>query len=253
MVLAAAVAARADDWNKTFQVTATPSVVVDASEGSIEVFSVEALEVSASVYTRGWRIADDEVQVKAQQNGNRIEITVSIPSHARFATFSNRSIRISVKVPATSDLDLRSKDGHLLVDGVKGNHRLYSGDGRIEARGLDGKLKAETRDGSMRVDGRFDQLDLNTGDGKIEADVKTGSRMSAGWSVRTGDGSVTLRLPQDFAADLTAHTGDGRVTVDLPLTVSGSLRENEMRGKLNGGGYPLEVRTGDGSIRLARY
>jgi hypothetical protein len=70
--------------------------------------------------------------------------------------------------------------------------------------------------------------------------------------VRTGDGHVTLRLPRDFSADLDVHTGDGHIDSDLPVTVSGSRRENELRGRLNAGGPPLVVRTNDGSIRLER-
>jgi DUF4097 and DUF4098 domain-containing protein YvlB len=208
--------------------------------------------VLATVTTVGYRIAPGEVQVEEHQTGNRVEITVRVPSGARWG-FGNRSIRVMVTVPQQSDLELRTKDGSITVDDVKGAHQLFSGDGRIEARGLDGSLKAETRDGSMRIDGRFDSLQAGTGDGRIEADVRPGSKMSSGWYVHTGDGSITLRLPQDFTADLEAHTGDGRISVDLPVTTTGSLREHEVRGKLNGGGYPFEVRSGDGSIKLARY
>jgi hypothetical protein len=76
--------------------------------------------------------------------------------------------------------------------------------------------------------------------------------MSRAWSVHTGDGHVTLRLPENFAADLDAHTGDGKVTVDFPVTISGSVGGSELRGKLNGGGETLTVRTGDGAIHLER-
>jgi len=54
------------------------------------------------------------------------------------------------------------------------------------------------------------------------------------------------------ALDLDVHTGDGRVRVDLPAVVQGSVRHSEFRGKLNGGGSPLVVRTNDGTIRVER-
>jgi hypothetical protein len=76
--------------------------------------------------------------------------------------------------------------------------------------------------------------------------------MAGPWHIHTGDGSVSLRLPENFAADLDAHTGDGKITVDFPVTASGSLGGSELRGKLNGGGQTLVVRTGDGPIRLHR-
>ncbi|HUJ20287.1 MAG TPA: hypothetical protein VLX58_02140, partial [Bryobacteraceae bacterium] len=62
----------------------------------------------------------------------------------------------------------------------------------------------------------------------------------------------TVRLPQNFAADLDAHTGDGKITVDFPLTTSGSISTSELRGKINGGGQTLAIHTGDGPIRVER-
>ena len=48
------------------------------------------------------------------------------------------------------------------------------------------------------------------------------------------------------------HTGDGHIDLDMPVTTEGKLRENEVRGKLNGGGNLLTIHTSDGSIRLAK-
>ena len=76
--------------------------------------------------------------------------------------------------------------------------------------------------------------------------------MSSGWLLRTGDGNILLRLPDGFAADVDVQTGDGRISVDLPVTVSGQVGGNKLRGKLNGGGMLLELRSGDGNIQLRR-
>ena len=93
---------------------------------------------------------------------------------------------------------------------------------------------------------------METNDGSVEVDVQAGSKMSGGWRVRSGDGRITLRIPENFAADLDAHTGDGKITVDLPVMASGSIGTSEIRGKLNGGGEKLLLRTGDGAIRIER-
>jgi hypothetical protein len=60
-----------------------------------------------------------------------------------------------------------------------------------------------------------------------------------------------VNLAPDLSADLELHTGDGHIGVDLPLTVNGTQNEHEVRGKLNGGGPSLTVRTGDGSIHVS--
>ncbi|MGB9285464.1 MAG: hypothetical protein WCB59_15740, partial [Candidatus Sulfotelmatobacter sp.] len=40
--------------------------------------------------------------------------------------------------------------------------------------------------------------------------------------------------------------------LDIPVTTTGKIRENEVHGKLNGGGNLLVIHTGDGSIRLRK-
>jgi DUF4097 and DUF4098 domain-containing protein YvlB len=147
---------------------------------------------------------------------------------------------------------IHSGDGRISVHDVKGEMHRSTSDGSIEADAVDGDFEARTGDGRIRANGRWDRLSLETSDGSVEAEAHAGSKMAAAWRIHTGDGSVTLRLPENFAADLDAHTGDGRITVDLPVTASGTLGGSDLRGKLNGGGQTLVVRTGDGPIRLHR-
>jgi DUF4097 and DUF4098 domain-containing protein YvlB len=129
---------------------------------------------------------------------------------------------------------------------------VESGDGNQEIEAVDGSLRAHTSDGYIRVSGRFDSLQLNSSDGRVEAHALAGSTISSGWELHTGDGSVTLQLPETFAADVDLNTGDGHISLDLPVTVQGRLGHSSVRGKLNGGGNLLIIRTGDGSIRLEK-
>ena len=165
-----------------------------------------------------------------------------------------RSLTLTLKVPRESNLDLHTGDGSITVNGTKGDLKLNTGDGSIEVTGADGRLTASTGDGSVRVEGRFDMLDLHTGDGSVEAAATPGSATDSSWSVRTGDGPITLKLPADARATIDAlYRGDGAISLDLPVTVSGPVRRTEVRGTLNGGGGVVTLRTGDGSIHLQKY
>jgi hypothetical protein len=77
-------------------------------------------------------------------------------------------------------------------------------------------------------------------------------RSAEGWSIATGDGPVTLRLAGPIAADVDARTNDGSISTDFPISVSGSWGRRRLHGALNGGGPPIRLRTGDGSIRLEK-
>ena len=82
--------------------------------------------------------------------------------------------------------------------------------------------------------------------------AKSGSTLAASWRLETGDGSVSLEVPGDLAADVDLHTSDGHIDLDMPVTTEGKIRQNEIHGKLNGGGSLLTIRTGDGSIHLRK-
>ena len=85
----------------------------------------------------------------------------------------------------------------------------------------------------------------------MQADIETGSHVSQGWKIHTGDGSVTVRLPGDLRASLDLHTGDGSVSVDGPISIENVSKDhNSMRGKINGGGEAFRIESGDGSIHV---
>ena len=268
---ASASLAGADEWSRQYALKGRPELRLSTDDGSVRVVVGTGSQIEAQVTTEGWTIGPGEVTVTESQTGDRVVIEVRLPR--RFSMFGHRgrrSVKLVVRVPSEADLDIRTGDGSvelapisgrvtvstgdgsISAEGLRGEIRLHTGDGSIRATGLDGRLQADTGDGSMRVRGRFESLDLRTGDGRIEAEVESGSKVSAAWSLSSGDGGITLRIPEDLGAELDARAGDGRVVVDVPVTVTGKVSRSAVRGKLAGGGGSLRLHTGDGSIRLQR-
>ena len=239
-----------DDWAKTFQLTGVPELRIETDDGSVTVRTAADGKISARVFTSGWKIAPGEVEVREFQSGGRVELVVRRPRrHFNFGV--NRRIRLELEVPRRTNADIHTGDGGIDIRGVAGELRLRTGDGQIAADALDGSLKADSGDGHVRIRGRLDNLNIHTGDGGIDADILPGSRMAMTWRIETGDGGVTVRLPHDFGAELDAHTGDGHISVDFPLTANFEKhRENEVRGRINGGGNAFSIRTSDGSIHV---
>ena len=243
----------ADEWTKTFAVAGQPQLRIETDDGNVTMHTWDQPKIAVRVTTAGWKIGPGEVEVGQSQSGNRVEITVR--SRRRFSFFSvgMHSIDVDVQAPRQIESDIRTGDGNIDVTSLQGATRLRTGDGHIEAESLNGSVEATTGDGHMRVRGRLDSLTLHSGDGGIDAEVLPGSKIASSWRVESGDGSVTIRLPRDFAADLDLHTGDGSISVDFPLTTTaGGRSEHDLRARLNAGGATFYIRTGDGSIRLAR-
>jgi DUF4097 and DUF4098 domain-containing protein YvlB len=243
--------ALADDWHKTYAISGHPDLRVETDDGSVTIRPGSGRTIEARVTTSVWKITPGEVEVRESQAGDRVELTVRIPHRPFTFNSRGRSIHLDLLVPRQVHADIRTGDGNIDIEEISGETRLHTGDGHIEALRMEGTVNAESGDGHVRVQGRFDQLNIHTGDGGVEAEVMQGSHMSSSWRLETGDGSVTLRLPETFAADLQLHTGDGGISMDLPAVRNvGRQHEHDLQARLNGGGSVLSVRTGDGSIRV---
>ena len=241
--------AYADEWKREYKVGAKPELRVDTNDARIEVRR-GGPSIQVRVETDGYKIGPGEVHIYDRQDGDVLTLEVRAP-RGPFISFRNRWIHVEVTAPENAKLILHSEDGSLVVSGISAPADLSTGDGHIEVSDFAGPLKAKTSDGSMRISGRFDDLNLSSGDGHITCEVRPGSKMSGRWVVRTSDGSLTLRLPNDFAANLEARTGDGHIRVNMPITMRSSGSEgHHIEGALNGGGNLLDIQTGDGSINI---
>jgi DUF4097 and DUF4098 domain-containing protein YvlB len=263
--------AHADDWAKTYKLTGRPNLRVTTNDGHVDLYASTGNEIDAHVTTTRWQIGGSGVRIIESQNGNDVNLEVRVPNtFFHFFGELHGSVRIELHVPREADFDVQTSDGsvtsqafhgqlristgdgNIETNGLTGNVRLHSGDGHIRGDGFDGALDADSGGGRIDVTGRFDTLRLQSGDGSVTAEAQSGSKISSDWSIRSGDGSVTLRLPDGLNADLDAHTGDGHIALDFPVTVQGDLSRTTIRGKIGAGGPSLLVHTGDGSIHISK-
>ncbi len=173
--------------------------------------------------------------------------------------------------------------GSIEMDGIGGNITAHAGSGSIRGNHLgggmqssaaagraSGVLKASARSSSMQAspsrsgNGGVAQLELQTGSGTIRLEnvagalraqtgsgsIEVGGEPVGNWELRTGSGGVEVRLPQSAAFNFYGHTGSGSITVDHPLTIEGTVSKREIRGKVRGGGFGLDIRTASGGIHV---
>jgi hypothetical protein len=280
--------AQAEDWTKSYTISGRAQVKVDTNDGAIQIYTGDTKQVDFRVLYDGYEM-NKTLHVDSRQDGDSVQINARVNGHWGFSWGNNhRNIRIEVHMPKDADLqidtgdgsvttqsvngkvkihtgdgsvraqevsgdvDIDTGDGSITVDGAKGDIRLRTGDGHIDARNLDGKVDALSGDGHIKLDGRLDALSVKTGDGSIDARLLPGSKVNSSWSIRTGDGSVDIVLPADLQANIDASTNDGHISLGIPVTVEGTFSNSQIHGKMNGGGQPLVIHTGDGSIRLSK-
>jgi DUF4097 and DUF4098 domain-containing protein YvlB len=244
--------ARADEWSKTFKLTGKPELRVETSDANIRISTGEQDTIEAKVTTSRDKIGENGIRIEDHQEGDKVELEVRFPHHNFNFEIGSHHVDIDIHMPREGRINLRTGDGKIEVNNFKGDMDLRSGDGSQEIDGVEGRLRATAGDGHIRANGRFEALELHTGDGRVEARATAGSSLATGWKLESGDGSVTLEVPENLQADVDLHTGDGHIDLDLPVSTQGKIRENDVHGKLNGGGNLLTIHTGDGSIHLRK-
>jgi DUF4097 and DUF4098 domain-containing protein YvlB len=235
-------------WHKNFSPMERPEIRVASNNADVRVYASDRKDIEAVLYSDR-KISSDAVT--GRQAGNRVEVDVHLPNHW-IGGFSQRSVILELKIPLGSDIDIRSGNGSVMVKGTQGKLTIDTDNGNIEARGIRGPLRIESGNGNLQVEGTVTAVDLHTRTGNIAAQIDPGSKMTSSWVMRTGDGNVDLRLPEDFSADLEVNAGDGNVRLDFPMAMIGGGQQSSIRGPINGGGQHLELRSDKGNIMVRK-
>jgi len=265
---------------KHFTVNGIADLRLATFDGSIHIQSWDKPGILIEIEKRGpTRESLNAVEVKTEQKGNRIDLEVKQPrseSYSGIGLHRSISASLTVSVPRDVNIVARSGDGSIRIERVNGRIEARTGDGSIRASEVGGELLFDTGDGSVMIDkaqgrlsvdtgdgsvdvgGTCNAVKLHTGDGSVVYRADPGSSMADNWEITTGDGSVSVYLPQGFGAELDAHTADGSIRSDIE-SLEGPEKSDDvgrreskrtLRTRIGSGGKQLRVRTGDGTIRL---
>jgi len=263
---------RDHSWSRTYPVTGKPTLTFETSDARVEFRPCgDCHEIRIHVEVVGLKLSD--YRLEEGQSGDEVHFLFKeLPHVGMHIVWHREQTRVTVESPAQltlqartsdgnvtlsglqGDLSLTTGDGDVALDHVSGNLRIKSGDGQVRVTDADGAIDAHTSDGNLSVDGLFHALAVQTSDGTLDLNLREGTKLTGASTIRSSDGSVTIRVPQSFAADLSVHTSDGHVDCALPLTMdhyqSGGGQGHELHGKLNGGGMPLTINTSDGNVKI---
>jgi DUF4097 and DUF4098 domain-containing protein YvlB len=143
------------------------------------------------------------------------------------------SISYEVWAPAGTSLRLRSVNGSLATEGMTGD------------------VDAETTNGGIHLNGVRGAVAAKTTNGGVDIEVAGGTLGGVGIGARTTNGGITLMIPENFGAKLTAKAVNGGITVGFPVQVAGKLGRN-LETTLGGGGPPISLETVNGGVTIRR-
>ncbi len=200
-----------------------------------------------------------------------------------FNDWDNADVHFNIKVPQQCSIDVKTSGGNVTVASLQGEVRgstsggsmtvhdvkgitvLHTSGGSVNAKNVEGSCEAKTSGGGINIENvkgstiantSGGNLDLEEIEGKIDAYTSGGNiyarirGSNEGILMRTSGGSITLEVPLTISADVDASTSGGSVQCDLPISVRGKMDEDEVTGKINGGGNIVRLRTSGGNIHI---
>lgn len=273
LLLATAAAFAQSDtvWDKSYPVAAQPTLVVGVGDSQLNIHSCASCQ-AVHIHVTAENTSLSRYTLEENQSGDTIHFTLKEKHIGFLHTNWHSSVHVDVETPAQLTLDASCADGNLtaadlhgnlnihttdgnqVLDRVTGDLKLRSSDGNLRLHSGAGNLEAKTSDGNLDISGAFTGLQLHTSDGSLTVELSEGSRLSAESRIESSDGSVTIRLPKSFPAELAVSSSDGHIDSTLPLVVEGYNSKGNsghaIHGKFNGGGPLLTIRTSDGSVHL---
>jgi hypothetical protein len=241
---------------RSFTVSAQPSVIVDTYNGPITVKVTTENKVEATVTKIGSGANKEaaeadlkNVSVDYSQDGETVRI---VARRTGPRMFGSSGAAVELTVPARAILSLTTSNGKITADGIQGQITARSSNGKVEARGAKGKLDLETSNGAIVIDATEATLAVGTSNG----DIRFAGTLDKGkHTLATSNGSIELKLPAAAQFRFEASTSNGKVTSRFPglQPSSGKAGSNRLAGQVGSrstADVDVKLETSNGSITL---
>ena len=175
--------------------------------------------------------------------------TIRLPRGVRLhAGTGNGDVRVQ---NVGAEVVASSGNGEVRVSSAGGPVRASSGNGEVDVLEAGGPVSASTGNGDVRVSTAAGPVSVSSGNGDIDVRMRA-LRADDDMEFHTGNGTVTVTVPADFAGQLEANTGHGEVQSDFPLRVIGRLEPNRLRGTIGNGNRRIRMTSGNGDLELRK-
>ncbi len=159
-------------------------------------------------------------------------------------------VNFTVRIPAGVRVKARSGNGDVTIAGGAAV-TASSGNGKVTVEGAQGPVDAASGNGDIRVSTSLGPVEASSGNGSIDVSMDR-LEGSPPMSFSTGNGRITVTVPETFGAELESSTGNGHVTVDFPIQMRGRLDPSRIRGTLGKGGGRLVMSSGNGDLKIRK-
>ena len=143
-------------------------------------------------------------------------------------------------------LNLTTSGGSLSLTDLKGNIKAITSGGSINGNSIERELVTHTSGGSIHLNDLSCSLETSTSGGNIHIAILNPGKYI---KISNSAGNVDLQLPKNKGVDLNLNAN--KINTGTLESFNGKMNDEQVVGKLNGGGIPVTVNAGSGKINLA--
>lgn len=272
-------------FQKNFDVNNNEKLVVKMSSADIDVTGWDNEEVE--VIIEGSEKVNKYFDFSFSYENGVVEVVGEKQSN--WSSWTNwswsKDFKVKVKVPREFMLDMKTSGGDMEIKMVNGKIELKTSGGDIEIKNSEGSLMAKTSGGDIELTNFIGNTELKTSGGDIDVKHLEGSveaktsggdvelsvsngQVSAGTSgggislnyegnnegieLKTSGGSISVKLPSDFKADVYLKTSGGSVKNKFANSSPSEITKSKFEGKYNNGGVSFSAKTSGGSISVSQ-
>ena len=242
----------------SFSVNGTSTLVINNDNGWIKVNTGTDTEVRVQATLRGI----DRIDYEVSQNGNTITVLAEI-DQGWF--ISNVGVDITITAPVNANVELETSNGMIGLDGIEGTGTLRTSNGEIVLENVKGDFEGETSNGKIEVDTLEGTAFLRTSNGglnleevigEVDAETSNGGISYSGDMIAGGDnrlvtsnGNVDVELLGTPSIELDASTNNGDVTSELPITAT-TTSDDHLVGIIGDGEADLYIESSNGDVTI---
>ncbi|MEO0020127.1 MAG: DUF4097 family beta strand repeat-containing protein [candidate division WOR-3 bacterium] len=225
------------------------SLTLDTRNGAIT--ATANTDTLASVKVTRYAYGRNKTDATNQLNGITITDTVSAGNWSLTANFpavtKPMGALMAADVPANTRLNILTSNGDVTVSGIAAPISVATSNGDVILTGTSGDAEISTSNAKVIVQVHSGGIDINTSNGEIDCDLSF-LPATSGAELATSNGKVTLRLPPDVSAYITATTSNGTVVITGYQVHYDENTQKHIKARIGSGASPITITTSNGDI-----
>jgi len=255
-------------FEKVFQVTTNPCVMITNYTGGITVkgWQRQEVKVIAANFTRN-------VEIDTEVFGGKVKIATHVLD--KLATTEKAKVDYEILVPEDSNLDIQTNMGTLDVENIRGKIEIDAVEATVKVDGVSGYLQARSLGSKLTISNASGMVQTTTVSGDILFDHLQSSSVNASstlgnisyngdfvsrgkYTFSTNEGAIMIQCAEQASVEWDAKTVTGVIESDLPITskkhssVPKSNEHQALLGTLNRGDATVQLSTFSGKIKIIR-